>query len=145
MPSIHRVLQGVIGKDRKKYERVNDTHARGGEKKWRKEQVSKCNAVYITKENTNKKPTHKAKYLDKIRKQLGNTLDTTSLGIGYRKAGKVRDTYKVTLDGKEVVVLVTTDRVSAFDRVISVIPYKGNLYNCLQCLIPCFTKIQDKY
>jgi len=64
----------------------------------------------------------KAKYVDRIKKQLGNTLDTTSLGLGYRKEGKVRDTYK----DKEVVVLVTTDRVSAFDRVISTIPYKGS-------------------
>lgn len=69
-------------------------------------------------------------YTEKIRKQLGNTLDTTSLGVGYRKAGKVRDTYKLKVEeDKEVVVLVTTDRVSAFDRVISVIPYKGQVLN----------------
>ena len=39
--------------------------------------------------------------------------------------GKVRDI--ITLDGK--LLLTTSDRVSAFDRVLSAIPCKGELLN----------------
>jgi len=73
--------------------------------------------------------TNEQTYEEIIRKQIGNTLNTTSLGIGFRKAGKVRDTYRVELESGEAVILVTTDRVSAFDRNIAVIPYKGQVLN----------------
>lgn len=39
--------------------------------------------------------------------------------------GKVRDRYKV----KDKVILITTDRVSAFDRVLTTIPFKGQVLN----------------
>ena len=42
--------------------------------------------------------------------------------------GKVRDIYAV---GGEHVLLLTTDRVSAFDRVLSAIPFKGQVLNQL--------------
>jgi phosphoribosylaminoimidazole-succinocarboxamide synthase len=51
------------------------------------------------------------------------TLDLPDLGA--KESGKVRDIYR--LDGQRV--LVTTDRVSAFDRVLGVIPYKGQVLN----------------
>ena len=47
--------------------------------------------------------------------------------LGRKYEGKVRDVY--IREGKRV--LVTTDRVSAFDRVLAVIPYKGQVLNQL--------------
>ena len=47
--------------------------------------------------------------------------------LGPKQSGKVRDIYAV--DGKRV--LITTDRVSAFDRVLGVIPFKGQVLNQL--------------
>jgi phosphoribosylaminoimidazole-succinocarboxamide synthase len=48
-------------------------------------------------------------------------------GWGPKQSGKVRDIY--AHDGQRV--LITTDRVSAFDRVLGVIPYKGQVLNQL--------------
>lgn len=47
--------------------------------------------------------------------------------LGPRLEGKVRDIYIVK--GKRV--LITTDRVSAFDRVLGAIPFKGQVLNQL--------------
>lgn len=46
---------------------------------------------------------------------------------GPKLRGKVRDSYR--RDGLRV--LITTDRVSAFDRVLGLIPYKGQVLNQL--------------
>ena len=48
-------------------------------------------------------------------------------GLGARQRGKVRDIYR--LDGRRL--LITTDRISAFDRVLGTIPYKGQVLNQL--------------
>ena len=48
--------------------------------------------------------------------------------FGEKDEGKVRDNYRRT-DGKRV--LITTDRVSAFDRVLGYIPFKGQVLNQL--------------
>lgn len=48
-------------------------------------------------------------------------------GLGPRSEGKVRDIYVVG-DRR---VLITTDRVSAFDRVLGAIPFKGQVLNQL--------------
>jgi phosphoribosylaminoimidazole-succinocarboxamide synthase len=48
-------------------------------------------------------------------------------GWGEKITGKVRDLY--TRDGQRL--LITTDRVSAFDRVLGTIPYKGQVLNQL--------------
>lgn len=53
----------------------------------------------------------------------GATLDGTDLGVGERYVGKVRDLY-VTADAA---VAVTTDRQSAFDRVLAAVPFKGRV------------------
>ncbi len=54
-------------------------------------------------------------------------LAATHLGLGRRYQGKVRDTY--TLDDGRI-VLVTTDRISAFDHVLrQAIPLKGQVLN----------------
>lgn len=47
--------------------------------------------------------------------------------LGYKYQGKVRDTYR---EGDRL-VLITTDRLSAFDRVLTTIPFKGEILNRL--------------
>ena len=61
-----------------------------------------------------------------IRKNLTNCLtETAELGIGNCKRGKVRDIY----DLGDKLLLVTTDRQSAFDRVLASVPFKGQVLN----------------
>src|SRR5215213_887979 len=48
-------------------------------------------------------------------------------GWGAKQMGKVRDIYTV----EDTRILITTDRVSAFDRVVGAIPYKGQVLNQL--------------
>lgn len=60
--------------------------------------------------------------------QLSATLERTDLGIGAKYEGKVRDNY-VTEDGRRIIVV--TDRLSAFDRVLTTIPSKGQVLNQL--------------
>jgi phosphoribosylaminoimidazole-succinocarboxamide synthase (EC 6.3.2.6) len=47
--------------------------------------------------------------------------------LGTRRAGKVRDIYEVG----DRLILIATDRISAFDRVLGVIPFKGQVLNQL--------------
>jgi phosphoribosylaminoimidazole-succinocarboxamide synthase len=65
-----------------------------------------------------------------IRAQLGRTLETADLGsdLGRRYVGKVRDNY-TTPQGQRIIVV--TDRISAFDRVLGTIPFKGQVLNQL--------------
>ena len=64
--------------------------------------------------------------MDYIDKQLNNTLDKIDLNIeGDYYKGKVRDNY---LRDKEI-VMITSDRVSAFDHVLGTIPFKGQILN----------------
>jgi len=59
---------------------------------------------------------------------IPNCLDTTDFtGLGEKYEGKVRDVY--VQNGRRI--LITTDRVSAFDRVLGLIPYKGQVLNQL--------------
>ena len=67
----------------------------------------------------------KNKYTDSISKSINNTLTDTSLGSGQKKTGKVRDQY----DLGDKIALITTDRQSAFDRVLASIPFKGQVLN----------------
>ncbi|MBN2457830.1 phosphoribosylaminoimidazolesuccinocarboxamide synthase [Candidatus Woesearchaeota archaeon] len=61
-----------------------------------------------------------------IQKQLDFTLMETSLdGLGKLYRGKVRDNY--SKDGKRIII--TTDRISAFDVVLGTIPFKGQVLN----------------
>jgi phosphoribosylaminoimidazole-succinocarboxamide synthase len=64
----------------------------------------------------------------RIALELAGTLESTSFdGLGERHAGKVRDSY--VHDG--VRTIVTTDRVSAFDRLLGTIPFKGQALNAV--------------
>jgi phosphoribosylaminoimidazole-succinocarboxamide synthase len=66
--------------------------------------------------------------LETIREAIPYALTRVDLpGLGPRVEGKVRDIYVV---GDER-VLITTDRVSAFDRVLGAIPFKGQVLNQL--------------
>lgn len=66
---------------------------------------------------------------DVLRRGLSITLDRTDLrGLGAKYEGKVRDCY-MPGDGRRV--LVTTDRISAFDRVLGTLPFKGQILNGL--------------
>ena len=59
---------------------------------------------------------------------IPNCLDRTDFaGLGEKYEGKVRDVYGQ--NGRRI--LITTDRVSAFDRVLGLIPYKGQVLNQL--------------
>jgi phosphoribosylaminoimidazole-succinocarboxamide synthase len=60
--------------------------------------------------------------------QLPLTLRRTDFPtLGDRYQGKVRDTYA---RGAQL-VLITTDRLSAFDHVLTTLPFKGDLLNAL--------------
>ena len=65
------------------------------------------------------------KYYQAINENLTNTLQETSISAPNKKVGKVRDAY--FLDDR--VVMISTDRQSAFDRVLAAIPYKGAVLN----------------
>jgi phosphoribosylaminoimidazole-succinocarboxamide synthase len=56
------------------------------------------------------------------------TLDDIDLPLGDRREGKVRVSYSLP-DGRRL--FVTTDRLSAFDRIIARVPYKGQVLNQL--------------
>lgn len=65
---------------------------------------------------------------DELNVAVPKTLTSVDVpGFGEKQTGKVRDIYQV--DGKRV--LITTDRVSAFDRVLGSIPFKGQVLNQL--------------
>ncbi len=65
---------------------------------------------------------------DIIRRQLGHSLEKTDFaGLGRKYEGKVRDNY---IQGSKRII-VTTDRISAFDRVLGTIPFKGQILNQL--------------
>jgi phosphoribosylaminoimidazole-succinocarboxamide synthase len=59
---------------------------------------------------------------------LSKTLDDPELeGYGEPSRGKVRNSY--VKDGKRYIV--TSDRISAFDRVLGTLPYKGQILNAV--------------
>jgi len=64
-------------------------------------------------------------YNKRISLELNNCLTETSFLKGNKRTGKVRDQYDVG----DKIVLITTDRQSAFDRVLASIPFKGQVLN----------------
>ncbi len=61
-----------------------------------------------------------------LKEQLNLTLEKTSFSkLGELYRGKVRDVYST----EDRLVIVTSDRVSAFDRVLGTIPFKGEILN----------------
>jgi phosphoribosylaminoimidazole-succinocarboxamide synthase len=74
----------------------------------------------ITIERPNEK-----NYSSSIQKALNYTLTQTDLAVGKKMQGKVRDTY----DLGDKLILITTDRLSAFDKVLASVPFKGQVLN----------------
>lgn len=61
-----------------------------------------------------------------IKRNIENTLGETDFsGLGKKIPGKVRDNY--VAEGGDKRFLVTTDRISCFDRIVGTIPFKGQL------------------
>ncbi|HHT0593463.1 TPA: phosphoribosylaminoimidazolesuccinocarboxamide synthase [Legionella anisa] len=65
------------------------------------------------------------RYDNEIRDALAFCLDQTNLPVGKKYQGKVRDSY----DLGNALMLITTDRLTAFDRHLALIPYKGAVLN----------------
>jgi phosphoribosylaminoimidazole-succinocarboxamide synthase len=75
---------------------------------------------------------------DQLHAQLSHTLrelDLPALGELYR--GKVRDNYS----RGDKIVMITTDRISAFDHVLGTIPFKGEVLSRLTAF--WFDKVKD--
>ncbi|MBA3535088.1 MAG: phosphoribosylaminoimidazolesuccinocarboxamide synthase [Tatlockia sp.] len=64
-------------------------------------------------------------YKNKIQSALSLCLDQTNLPLGEKYQGKVRDSY----DLGDQILLITTDRLTAFDRQLALIPFKGAVLN----------------
>ena len=64
-------------------------------------------------------------YTVEIQRALSSCITETNFTFGEKYQGKVRDTY----DAGDKLILITTDRQSAFDRVLASVPYKGQALN----------------
>lgn len=63
-----------------------------------------------------------------LKEQLAHTLESTCFTtLGERYEGKVRDNYSHA--GRRFIIV--TDRISAFDRVLGTVPFKGQVLNRL--------------
>lgn len=60
-------------------------------------------------------------------KQKQYIIKETNFDIGTKKTGKVRDMY----DLGDKMLIITSDRISAFDRVLTEVPFKGEILNNL--------------
>ncbi len=78
---------------------------------------------------------------------MGNTLrdiDVSTLGLNSAShyKGKVRDVFTLKeSDGDEKLLILTSDRISAFDKVLETIPCKGEVLNRIS--IFWFNKLKD--
>ena len=89
-----------------------------------------------------------AEHEKRIRKAINKCMrenncfsDTEFLGVLGVKKGKVRDSYDLGSKSQDQVLLITTDRQSAFDRVLAEIPFKGQVLNQISYF--WFKKTQD--
>ncbi len=64
-------------------------------------------------------------YKEIIKENLNICLTETNLDLPNKKIGKVRDSYEL----EDKMILITTDRQSAFDRILASIPFKGQVLN----------------
>jgi phosphoribosylaminoimidazole-succinocarboxamide synthase len=65
---------------------------------------------------------------DQLIQLLPSALKETKLPLANKTSGKVRDWYDLP-DGKRLII--TTDRLSAFDKILATVPYKGQVLNQL--------------
>ena len=75
---------------------------------------------------------------NKLVELIPQALDETNLPLAGKQSGKVRDWYD--LPDKQRLI-VTTDRLSAFDRILAKVPYKGQVLN--QLSVWWFEQTQD--
>ena len=66
--------------------------------------------------------------VEEIRNSLPLAYETSDLPLPERSSGKVRDWYHLP-DNRRL--MITSDRLSAFDRNLAVVPYKGQVLNQL--------------
>jgi phosphoribosylaminoimidazole-succinocarboxamide synthase len=59
---------------------------------------------------------------------IPSALKETNLPLANKQTGKVRDWYDLP-DGRRLII--TTDRLSAFDKILASVPYKGQVLNQL--------------
>src|SRR5512133_2163276 len=59
---------------------------------------------------------------------IPNALKETNLPLANKQTGKVRDWYDLP---HEYRLIVTTDRLSAFDIILAAVPFKGQVLNQL--------------
>ena len=71
------------------------------------------------------KLNYKNNYREIVDNSLSYCLKSTSLHNTIPYKGKVRDMY----DLGDMLALITTDRQSAFDRILASIPFKGQVLN----------------
>lgn len=64
-------------------------------------------------------------YTQTIKQNLNNCQTKTNLLEGSKKVGKVRDVY----DMGDKLIMIATDRQSAFDRILAAVPFKGQVLN----------------
>ena len=75
---------------------------------------------------------------DQIREQLEHVLEGTNFDfLGERYAGKVRDSYT----RGDTRFLITSDRISCFDVVVTLVPFKGQALN--QMAVNWFGQTED--
>lgn len=67
----------------------------------------------------------KTQYMKIIRESMNNCLVETDLPLPEKKRGKVRDSYSYG----PYKLFITTDRQSAFDRILAAVPFKGQVLN----------------
>jgi phosphoribosylaminoimidazole-succinocarboxamide synthase len=65
---------------------------------------------------------------NELLKLLPQALGETNLPLPEKQTGKVRDWYNLSAQKR---LIVTTDRLSAFDRILARVPYKGQVLNQL--------------
>ncbi|GAB4399195.1 MAG: phosphoribosylaminoimidazolesuccinocarboxamide synthase [Anaerolineales bacterium] len=65
---------------------------------------------------------------EKLLELLPIAFRESNLSLPGKESGKVRDWYPLS-DGRRLIV--TTDRLSAFDRILAAVPYKGQVLNQL--------------
>lgn len=75
---------------------------------------------------------------EKLIDLMPNAFGKTDLPLPGKAVGKVREWYQLA-DGKRLIV--TTDRLSAFDRILARVPYKGQVLNQLSAW--WFARMQD--
>lgn len=65
-----------------------------------------------------------------IKAQIPHALrETNFTHLGEVRRGKVRDIYE--LPARDALLFITTDRISAFDRILGTVPFKGELLTAL--------------